>query len=118
MCRQFARIEDVFGELPGEVRAGVVTDAERREQIEVDVVVFVPAMPGEPRRVLSLGEVKWGRRMGPRHSARLRRAREVLAAKGYDVRDTVLACYSGAGFDGALASEADVRPVGLGELYG
>ncbi|MBB6351588.1 ATP-binding protein [Nonomuraea muscovyensis] len=118
LCRQFARIEDVFGELPGEVGAGVVADAERREQIEVDVVVFAPAMPGEPRRVLSLGEVKWGKRMGPRHSARLRRAREVLGAKGYDVRDTVLACYSATGFDGALASEADVRAVGVDELYG
>jgi hypothetical protein len=51
------------------------------------------------------------------HSARLRRARELLAAKKFDVRDTVLACYSGVGFDGELSSEGDVRAVGLGELY-
>ncbi|GGP00678.1 ATP-binding protein [Nonomuraea glycinis] len=118
ICRAFARTEDVFGELPGEVGAGVITDPVRREQIEVDVAVFAPAMPGEPRRVLSLGEVKWGKAMGPGHSARLRRARELLAAKKYDVRDTVLACYSGVGFDGELGSEGDVRAVGLGELYG
>ncbi|WP_327106409.1 hypothetical protein [Nonomuraea glycinis] len=62
--------------------------------------------------------MKWSKAMGPGHSARLRRARELLAAKKYDVRDTVLACYSGVGFDGALDSEEDVRAVGLGELYG
>ncbi|MER6947026.1 ATP-binding protein [Nonomuraea sp. NPDC000554] len=118
LCRQFARVEDVFGELPGEVGAGVVADSARREQIEVDVVVFAPALPGEPRRIVSLGEVKWGRTMGAVHVSRLRRARELLAAKGYDVRDTVLACYSGVGFDAALRSERDVRCVGLGELYG
>lgn len=67
--------------------------------------------------LLSLGEVKWGKKMGPGHSARLRRARELLAAKKFDVRDTVLACYSGVGFDGELSSEGDVRAVGLGELY-
>ncbi len=118
ICREFARVEDVFGELPGQVGAGVITDPVSRERIEVDVVVFAPAAPGEARRVLSLGEAKWGRTMGPAHSRRLRRAKDVLAAKGYDVRDTLLACYSGAGFDGALRSETDVRTVGLDELYG
>ncbi|WP_288047904.1 hypothetical protein [Nocardia sp.] len=102
----------------GQVGAGVITDPASRERIEVDVVVFAPATPGEARRVLSLGEVKWGRTMGPAHSRRLRRAKDLLAAKGYDVRDTQLACYSGAGFDGALRSETDVRAVGLDELYG
>jgi AAA+ ATPase superfamily predicted ATPase len=118
MCRQFARVEDVFGGLPGEVAAGVVADPARREQIEVDVVVFAPAEPGEPKRVLSLGEVKWGKTMGPGHVARLARARELLAAKGYDVRDTVLACYSGVGFDAALRDEPDVQAIGLERLYG
>ncbi|WP_240506480.1 ATP-binding protein [Thermoactinospora rubra] len=117
LCRQFARVEPVFGELPGEVGSGVVADPAGRTQIEVDVVVFAPAEPGRPPRVLSLGEAKWGKTMGPGHSARLRRARDLLAAKGYDVRDTVLACYSGAGFDAELLAEPDVRAVGLGELY-
>ncbi|MEO3887534.1 hypothetical protein [Nonomuraea sp. B5E05] len=109
---------DFFGDLPGEVGSGTVTDPVRREQIQVDVVVFAPAMPGERKRVLSLGEVKWGRTMGPGHVARLRRARDLLDAKGYDVRDTLLTCYSGVGFDAALAGESGVRRVGLEELYG
>ncbi len=33
------------------------------------------------------------------HVDRLRRARELMSAKGYDTSRTVLACYSGAGFD-------------------
>ncbi|MGP4093353.1 ATP-binding protein [Nonomuraea sp. KM90] len=119
MCRQFVMLEpDYFGGLPGEVGSGIVTDPVRREQIEVDVVVFAPAMPGEQRRVLSLGEVKWGKAMGSGHVARLRRARDLLDAKGYDVRDTVLTCYSGVGFDASLSGERDVRAVGLDELYG
>ena len=56
--------------------------------------------------------------MGPGHVARLARARELLAAKGYDVRDTVLACYSGVGFDAALRDEPDVQAIGLERLYG
>lgn len=118
ICREFASGTDLFGDLPGEVRAGVVADPAHREQIEVDVVVFAPAEPGEPKRVLSLGEVKWGKTMGPGHVARLARARELLAAKGYDVRDTVLACYSGEGFDAALRDESDVQAIGLEQLYG
>ncbi|WP_336205965.1 hypothetical protein [Nonomuraea sp. LPB2021202275-12-8] len=43
LCREFARSEDAFGELPGDVGAGVITDPARREQIEVDVAVFAPA---------------------------------------------------------------------------
>ncbi|WP_379519750.1 AAA family ATPase [Nonomuraea insulae] len=119
MCRQFVMLEpDFFGALPGEVGSGIVTDPVRREQIQIDVVVFAPAMPGEQRRILSLGEVKLGKTMGPGHVARLRRARDLLDAKGYDVRDTMLACYGGAGFDGALSGERDVRAIGLDELYG
>jgi hypothetical protein len=30
----------------------------------MDVVVFVPAAPGQSRRILSLGEVKWGQHCG------------------------------------------------------
>ncbi len=82
--------------------------------------MLAPANPGEPRRVLSLGEVKWGEVMGVRHVERLRRARELLAGKGFDTRDTVLACYSGAGFDPELrasTSSDQVFTIGLGELY-
>ncbi|WP_449062759.1 ATP-binding protein [Planomonospora algeriensis] len=117
LCRQFASVEPIFGGLPGEVGAGALTDHARRAQIQVDVAVFAPAVPGQPRKVLSLGEAKWGDVMGGRHVERLRRARDLLAGKGYDTRETVLACYSGAGFEPALRSEGDVRTIGLAELY-
>ncbi len=109
MCREFALAAPagLFGALPGEVGTGVVADPARRSQIEVDVVVFAPTVPGEPRRILSLGEAKWGDVLGARHVDRLRRARDLLAGRGYDTRDTVLACYGAAGFDPDLSVPGD-----------
>ena len=55
-----------------------------------------------------------------RHVERLRRARALLAVKGYDTNATTLACYSGAGFDPAspaAARDGDVLLVGLDRLY-
>jgi hypothetical protein len=104
----------------GEVASGTVTDPGNKAQIEVDVAVFGPASPGEPRPVISLGEAKWGKTMGLRHVERLRRARALLAVKGYDTSATILACYSGAGFDAALSAAADdddVLLVGADRLY-
>src|SRR5579863_6074265 len=69
---------DVFGGLPGEVGSGVVPDPANRTQIEVDVVVFAPAEPGQPRKILALGEAKWDRTMDLRQVERLRRARDLL----------------------------------------
>jgi hypothetical protein len=46
------------------------------------------------------------------HIERLRRARDLLAVKGYDTSARRLACYSGAGFDPDLvnlAANADFR---------
>lgn len=106
ICRDWALSagDDVFAAAPGEVAAGVVADPLRRSQIEVDVAVFAPDDPGRPRRVLSLGEAKWDKVMNAGHLQRLRRARDLLAVKGYDVGGTKLACYSGAGFDPELVS--------------
>ena len=58
-------------------------------------------------------------RMDLRHVERLRRARDLLAVKGFDTRDTVLACYSGAGFDRELeaAGRSGIRLIGLDQLY-
>lgn len=122
LCRDYAAAAppELFGALPGEVGSGVVTDSERREQIEIDVAVLAPSVPGEARRVLSLGEAKWGKVMGMRHVERLQRARQVLASRGWDTRDTVLACYSGAGFDPDLEgvpSQDGVLTIGLEALY-
>lgn len=97
-----------------QVGSGVVADPSRRSQIEVDVVLLAPAVPGEARRVLSLGEAKWGEVMGTRHVERLRRARDLLAGRGYDTRDTFLACYSGAGFEPGMGG--DVLAVGLDRI--
>ena len=74
----------------GEVSAGTVTDPGGRAQIEVDVAVLGPGVPGEPRRILSLGEAKWGETMDSRHLDRLRRARDLLSVKGFQTAGTVL----------------------------
>jgi hypothetical protein len=85
------------------------------------LAVFAPDDPGHPRRVLSLGEAKWDKAMNLGHLARLRRARDLLAVKGYDTSATRLTCYSGAGFDRELSEVAAADPVvqliGLDQLY-
>ena len=122
ICRDYAIAADpeVFGGLPGEVGAGVVSDPANRTQIEIDVAVLAPAEHGRPRTILSLGEAKWDRPMDIRHVDRLRRARDLLAVKGFNIRGTILACYSGAGFSDDLraAQDRDVRLIGLDQLYG
>lgn len=124
ICRFFATVSgaDLFGELPAEVGHGVVNDSAERTQIEVDVAVLAAPAPDGPRRILSLGEAKWGEVMGLRHLARLARARDLLAAKKYDTVGTVLACYSAVGFDQDLKDRAardpgKIRLIGLADLY-
>jgi uncharacterized protein len=121
ICRDYAITAHpgVFGGVPGEVGSGVVSDPANRTQIEVDVVVLAPAEPGHPRKILSLGEVKWDRIMDLRHAERLRRARDLLAVKGFDTRETVLSCYSGTGYSPELqaAQNPDIRLVGLDQIY-
>jgi hypothetical protein len=97
----------------------VVPDPANRTQIEIDVAVLAPAEHGRPRKVLSLGEVKWDQLMNLGHVERLSRARDLLAVKGFDTRDTVLTCYSGAGFNPELQSgqRDDILLVGLDQLY-
>ena len=121
ICRDYAITADpgAFGGQPGEVGSGVVSDPANRTQIEVDVAVLAPAEHGLPRRVLSLGEVKWDRVMDLRHVERLGRARDLLTVKGFDTRSTVLCCYSGAGFSSELrAVQGDeIHLVGLDQIY-
>lgn len=59
--------------------------------------------------------------MGPSDVARLARARELLAERGYDTTDTELVCYSGAGFTGDLATSPETpipweSPTSTGEI--
>ncbi|MEV0621267.1 ATP-binding protein [Nonomuraea sp. NPDC050404] len=117
ICREWAMFADaeVFGELPGEVAAGTVADPHNRTQIEVDVAVLAREEHGRPRRILSLGEVKWDKMVTAAHVERLRRARDLLSVKGYDTSGTVLACYSGASFQEDIPG--DVRLVGIEDLY-
>ncbi len=77
------------------------------------------AEPGKPREVISIGEAKWGEVMGTRHLARLRRAQALLQGKGLNTSQTVLACYSGAGFDDELRGQSgpDVLLADLSALY-
>lgn len=121
ICREYAITADpaMFGGLPGEVGAGVVPDPANRTQIEIDVAVLAPGEHGRPRKVLSLGEANWDRVMDFRDVERLRRARDLLAVKGFDTRDTFFSCYSGAGFHPALraAQGGEIRLVGLDQLY-
>ncbi|GII76237.1 ATPase [Sphaerisporangium rufum] len=116
LCREYALHADPAA---GEVGSGVVPDPANRTQIEIDVAVLAPVDHGRPRKVLSLGEVKWDRSMGLEQVTRLRRARDLLTAKGYDTGDTVLTCYSGAGFTPELAAAPgrDVRLITLNDLY-
>lgn len=122
ICRDYATRADpaVFGAPPGEVGSGVVADSANRTQIEIDVAVLATAEHGQPRKLLSLGEVKWDQVMDARHVERLRRARDLLAVKGYETRDTRLHCYSGAGFSPDLrAAQGDnVYLVDLDQIYG
>lgn len=122
VCRDFAvdAPASLFGALPAEVGSGTVNDPSGRSQIEIDVVVMAAQESGAPPKILSLGEAKWGEVIGHGHITRLERARELLAAKGFDTSDTTLACYSGAGFTEQLAAEdrGDVRLIGLDQLYG
>lgn len=123
LCRQWAMLVEphVFGRLPGEVGSGVVADPDRRSQIEIDVAVFAAAEPGRPRRVLSLGEAKWSKRISLRHVDRLRRAAQLLAKRGLDTATTMLTCYGGAGFDDDVRDTASrddrIHLVTVSDLY-
>ncbi len=71
--------------------------------------------------MLSLGEARRDKGMNAGHLERLRRSRDFLAVKRYDVGATKLACCSGAGFDPELVDLASDDPaillVGLEMLY-
>jgi uncharacterized protein len=122
ICREFllGPGQSLLARPLGQVGAGVVVDQAERQQIEIDVAIVEPGSGGARPAVAMLGEAKWGTVMGLPHLARLRRARDLLAARGLETDQSVLACFSGAGFSDALRAEAeqgDVVLLGLAELY-
>ncbi|MGQ0577257.1 MAG: AAA family ATPase [Pseudonocardia sp.] len=96
----------------GQVGAGIVTDG-RRDQFAIDVAVFAPAVPAEPPRILGLGLASWDEVLRPAHVERLRRARDLLGARGYDIRDARLLCYGGAGFAPGVTGVTTRTPADL-----
>lgn len=119
LCRDWAaRFADdaVLGGRAAGAGSAVVNDPARRRTWEVDVVVR--AVDG---RLLSLGEVKWGKIMGSDHLDRLRRIRDLLVAQDRDgARSARLLCFGAVGFTDELrAAERDgeVVCIGLDRLY-
>ena len=81
-------------------------------------MAVVERPPGSAKpKVALLGEAKWGTRSGPQHYARLARARDLLAARGYDTTDCRLACFSGKEVAERLRTDADSILVTLDDLY-
>lgn len=123
LCRDFALDagEKLFGGFPSEIGSGTVNDPSNRTQIDIDVAVMAAEERNRPRGVLALGEAKWGEVIGHHHLERLARARHLLALKGYDTTETILTCFSGAGFTAELRAAAtrdsSVRLVDLDQLY-
>ncbi|KAA9381553.1 ATP-binding protein [Microbispora cellulosiformans] len=121
VCREFALAHDWNGEYATEVAAGIAPGGGRGQNIEVDVIALAP-QDDHPRRLLSVGEAKWSQTMNVGHLKRLEQARDQLHTRGLDTRDTVLALYSGAGFDPELTEAAARDPrvllVDLPLLYG
>lgn len=110
ICRDWALLAaDAFPESPAEVGHSVIADPRNRTQIEIDIAVLSAPPPTGPRRVLSLGEAKWGRAMGVRDLNRLVHARELLTQQGHDAAEAILACYSGIGFEEDLQRMARER---------
>lgn len=120
LCRTHALLtgHELFDSELGSVHSGTVADPANRTRIEIDVVALAPATPGQPKRILALGEAKWGETMDSRHLDRLSRARDLLAAKGYDTTDTVLTCYSGSGFDPDIRTRDRTLLIDPDRLYG
>jgi len=85
------------------------------------VIALSAQQTNSPRRILSLGEVKWGEVISHHHLQRLATARDLLRPKGYDIETTVLALYGGAGFTpeltAAAAADDRILLVDLDRLY-
>jgi len=125
VCRDYLLAEggELFPDAPlCEVGAGVSTDSARKESIEIDVAMIESGTSAAAKRLVALGEVKWGTRLGLPHLERLERARETLSAHGWRAEAAIALCISGiGGFSPQLeeaAAQGRVRLLTLADVYG
>lgn len=115
---------DRLGGLPAAVGQGVLNDPAEKSTHQVDIVVTgIADSQHDKTPLLAIGEVKWGEVMGTRHIERFRRIKSLLETNGkYDMRNTRLMCFSGAGFTDGLreqaAADSSILLVTPDELYG
>jgi AAA+ ATPase superfamily predicted ATPase len=109
-----------IGDLPARVIDGVVNDPGARTTHQVDIVALGPG-EGRRKKVLALGEVKWGVRLDLPALQRLQHIRSLLTARpDIDVSEARLLCVSGRGFSADLVDaqrRGEVILVDLERLY-
>ena len=112
LCRDWTLVEadDLLGVAPTDVSSGVLTDQRRRSSHQVDVV----ARAGD--RVVALGDVKLGERLGLPHIARLREVRDLLGQRGRDARLLLFPGRPG-NVDPAVLADPDVDVVEPRQLF-
>jgi AAA+ ATPase superfamily predicted ATPase len=118
LCRLWSEdmaSEETFGAPVVRALSGTVYDARGRQSYDVDVAAF-----DADRKLVAIGEVKWGDVMGMGHLDRLEAIAAVLAER--DQRPGVLALFSGTGFmpalrDAAARSRGRIQLIDLERLY-
>lgn len=104
------------------VGSGTLTDSARREAIEIAVALVEAGTSAAAKRLVALGEVKWGTRLGMPHLERLERAKDLLAAQGWQTEEATSLCVSGIGGFSPHLIEAEkqgrVTLLTLADLYG
>lgn len=114
---------ETLGGAVGAVGSSIIQDPPARARHEVDVVALAPRDGPGKKKIIALGEAKWGQRpMGKTQLERLERVRELLESQqDYDVSDTRFLLFSPAGFTPALrerAREGMIQLIDVDRLYG
>lgn len=118
MCKTWTRdmaADESLGGLPIHVLSGVVHEPSSRMSHEVDLVAM-----DEDRKIMAIGEAKWGDTLGMAHLERMEKIATILTARGQEPKVIVL--FSATGFmpaleDAAAKSGGRVQLVGLERLY-
>lgn len=117
----FANPDTLGADLLGDVGHGTIHDHAGRTHLELDIVALGPA-DGARRRLVALGEAKWGTILGTEHLNRLEHARALIgASRDLAITDTRMILVSAAGFTDDLRTRAADDPhlvlVDLDRLY-